>query len=298
MKAIICVGISASGKSTWAEDLVCNDPQQSWVEINRDNVRFALFNKGVKDWSKYKFTKARENRVTVVIDQLIFDAVMEKKNIVCSDTNLTDKYRRTLMTKLEELGYEVEIKVFDISLEEAWKRDANRQGGVGHTIIYTQYLKYLKFIGRDVYEPDTSKPKAIICDIDGTIADMGGVRGPFDWGKVSLDKPRTEIIQMVEAYYWDSGNEVVFLSGRDGVCYPDTYAWIEEHTSIQNPILHMRQPDDCRKDTIIKEELFWKYISHEYNVVGAIDDRPCMVRLWNELKIPNVICVGDPWKEF
>ena len=40
-QAILCIGISASGKSTWSEQLVIDNPD--WVNINRDDVRFELF---------------------------------------------------------------------------------------------------------------------------------------------------------------------------------------------------------------------------------------------------------------
>ena len=53
-----------------------------------------------------------------------------------------------------------------------------------------------------------------------------------------------------------------------------------------------------RKDTVIKEELFWEHIEPTYNVIGAFDDRPVIVRLWHTLGIPNVISVADPFIEF
>ena len=34
-----------------------------------------------------------------------------------------------------------------------------------------------------------AKEKAIIVDVDGTLADMRGVRSPFEWDKVLQDKP-------------------------------------------------------------------------------------------------------------
>ena len=46
------------------------------------------------------------------------------------------------------------------------------------------------------------------------------------------------------------------------------------------------------------EELFWDNVADNYNVIGVVDDRPQMIRLWHELKIMNVICVGNPYIEF
>lgn len=61
-KIIITVGVSGSGKSTFAKELKEANPE--YIEINRDSFRFDLFTNGVEDWSKYKFTKDREKEVT------------------------------------------------------------------------------------------------------------------------------------------------------------------------------------------------------------------------------------------
>lgn len=299
LRAIICVGMSGSGKSTYAEQFCKDNPD--WVEINRDNVRFTLFTNGVRDWSKYKFNKSKEDRVTEVIDQQIFDAVMEDKNIVCSDTNLNPKTRRALEDKLEGYGYSVSYKSFEITLEEAWKRDSNRQGGVGRDVLYKQWQQWLTYIGRKTYTPDPSKPKAVIVDIDGTVAQMYN-RSPYEWEKVGEDKPRDFVINLVErmcTYFEVDRIDIIFLSGRDGICRPQTEEWLNDNIAYNGKLnLFMRTEGDPRKDTIVKEELFWEHVAPHYNVMGAFDDRPCMVRLWYEIGIPNVISVANPWVEF
>lgn len=60
----------------------------------------------------------------------------------------------------------------------------------------------------------------------------------------------------------------------------------------------MRKNGDFRKDNAVKEEIFWTHLAHRYNIVACVDDRPQMIRLWYELKIPNVIAVADPYIEF
>ena len=59
------------------------------------------------------------------------DVSQTNKNIVISDTNLNTKYRNILIENLKELGYDVEIKEFDISWKEACRRDSLRKNGVG-----------------------------------------------------------------------------------------------------------------------------------------------------------------------
>lgn len=147
-EAIVTVGISASGKTTWAESFTQYHEVGDWVNINRDDIRFNTFCRGVRDWNLYKWKRSKENRVTEIYNQMIDEAYKEGLNIVCSDTNLNGKYRDRLISRLEDLGYDVRIKEFPVTLEEAWKRDARRNNGVGHEAIYKQWQRWLDYKGR------------------------------------------------------------------------------------------------------------------------------------------------------
>tara|TARA_R110002126_G_scaffold34517_1_gene106800 strand:- start:1033 stop:1944 length:912 start_codon:yes stop_codon:yes gene_type:complete len=300
LKIILTVGISCSGKTTWTNEFIKN--RDDWVDLNRDEYRFFLFNNGVRDWSKYKFNRANEKKVTDMINHSLPECVKQNKNIIISDTNLNPKYVEKWKLWAEENDYEFSIKEFPITYDEALKRDNARAGGVGHTVLWSQWLKWLELTNYDFYKPDTSKQKAFIVDIDGTIAKVDG-RGFFDWDKVGTDKPRKEIIEMVSGLI-ESGLTLIFLSGRDGSCIEETYDWIMRELMFDfipedgGFHLFMRTAGDNRKDAIIKKELFDEYIRNNFNIVAALDDRPCMSRLWNQMKIPNVITVADPLLEF
>ena len=287
MKAVITVGISASGKTYWSS-------QQDAVDINRDWIRFNVIAPGA-NWGTYKFNKHKENEVTKIQEQMVMDAHTKGKDVIISDTNINPNTRNKWIKLLTDLGYEVEIKEFPISLEDAYKRDSLREKGVGQNVIYSQYQKWLEYKARKTYVPDQSKPKAILFDIDGTLAQMEG-RSPFAWDKVSTNSVK-ETIKAMAIGYDVQDYLVICVSGRDGVCYDDTKTWLNINR-IPFWYLFMREEGDTRKDTIIKEEIFWAKIANDYNVVGVVDDRPSVVRMWHELKIPNVICVGNPWVEF
>ena len=300
-KLVITVGISASGKSTWAKTAVLTAAhiEIPTVEINRDEIRFNEVKPG-SNWSTYKFNRKNEEEVTrIALEKFEFYSKLGY-DIIISDTNLNEKYRNEWVKRGEDVGYSVIISEFPITLEEAWKRDSCRENGVGHTVIYQQWLQWQKYKGRKVYEPNHELTKAIIVDIDGTVADKGN-RFAFDWDKVDQDTPRSFIIGMINSYLsLNHDVEVVFLSGRDSVCRHKTLTWISTHFGIpiHNIELYMRPEKDQRKDTIIKEELFWEHIDGKYNIIGAFDDRPVILRLWHSLGIPNVICVSDPFIEF
>src|SRR5690606_33869166 len=186
-----------------------------------------------------KMTNSNERMVTEICNDLIHDYSCLGLDIIISDTNLNEKYRKQLISKLESLGYDVEIMEFPISLEEAWKRDSLRPNGVGHSVIYKQYQKWLEYKGEKKYVPNPSLPKAIIVDIDGTVATNDGKRGFYEWEKVGADAPRPFIIEMVVGYF-KQGYEIIFVSGRDSICRWQTTLWLDKHVGTEYSGLFMR----------------------------------------------------------
>lgn len=295
MKAIVTVGISGSGKSTWAQDLIRSRQEphglilgEIWHEINRDDIRFNHFCEGVRDWSKYKWK--HEKKVTEIQNRLIARASEYHWNIIISDTNLNKKYRDDLVDNLERLGYEVEILEFDVDFEEAVRRDLLRPNSVGREVIYKQWLKWLEYKGFQKYVPDLTKPECVLVDIDGTVAKMNG-RKPYDWDKVSTDIPIEFNLDVVSGLS-TLNREVIFLSGRDEVCREGTEDWLNQHYLYDFSQLLMRKNEDTRADWIVKKEMFDEVIK-EFNVVGVMDDRYQVIsRLWTPLGLP-ILNVGN-----
>lgn len=318
-KIILTVGASCSGKTTWAEQFIADQEvredfygvvraSNNWVNINRDDLRFQLFTNGVRDWTKYKFKHSNEKRVTSLEDQLAFNAALEDKNIVISNTNLNPSIRQKWKDFAETHGYEYEEKIFHCLWEELVKRNAQREGGIPESILWSQYKRFMQqygYIGEhpvEVYQPQRNLDFCVICDIDGCVADMRGIRKPYDWELVSQDKPRSEVIAMLDGLALRNGN-VIFMSGRDGVCYEDTLAWLEKHiTSSWHPDIKwdlvMREQGDSRKDDIVKYELYQQHVKDIYNVAAVLDDRLQVIRMWTVLGLPNIIQVGDYLNEF
>ena len=294
-KAIITVGISGSGKSTFARELSTINLSDNifWAEINRDNIRF---NYKTPDWTKYKFTKGKENGVTRKQEEMIYRADEHNVNVIISDTNLNPKTRNKWIEMLESLQYEVEIKEFPLTWEEAIKRNAQREGGVTPTVLHRQWKQWLKYLEtkgeHKLYKPNWSDPLAFICDIDGTVANMKG-RHPYEWDKVGQDEVRHQMLSTVQGLV-DQGYTPIYLSGRDGQCWYETLTWLEYNGfPVDEKHFFMRAEGDSRKDTIIKQELFWNHIADNFNVQIAIDDRPCVVSTWYDINIPCVMAVAD-----
>lgn len=289
------VGCSGSGKSTSAKKLKKLLP--SVVELNRDEWRFNLFTDGLEDWSKYKFTKEREQRVTEKLKELFDEAVAQGRPIIVSNTNLNKKDQEYWRTLAEEVEYDFSIQYFDETLDNLLKRDSKRGAlAVGREVLLQQWQKWLDITNARRYIPNTSLPKTVVCDIDGTVAKMVG-RSPYDWSRVGEDEPRVEIIKLVEGYTNSFADELVFVSGRDGSCYDLTYEWLSKH--VWRPFkLYMRAAGDMRKDSIVKEEIIFDQLEPRYNIVMWFDDRQAVVEKLMDLKIPNVINVAETYVRY
>lgn len=292
VKAILTVGIPASGKTTWAEQWCKKNP--NCLNINRDDIRVHLFSPSGL-YSDYKFSKEKEQRVTAYMYEQIQYCIDRGFDFIISDTNLNAGRRNDLIKNLCDAGCIVAEMPFRISFWEAVKRDSKRgDRSVGRQVIYRMYKQWLEYIGRPTYEGTPNHPKAFIFDIDGTLARMEG-RSPFDWDKVGEDsviESTKAVLESLEA----SGYVIVIMSGRDGSCLVETVKWLEAN-GIPFDRFYIRPEGNTEKDSKIKEELFWRHVAPYYDVIGVFDDRPQVCLMWNELGIP-LFKVGELIPEF
>ena len=121
--------------------------------------------------------------------------------------------------------------------------------------------------------------KAIIVDIDGTLAKMNG-RGPFEWHRVGEDSVNEPVRTVVNALA-DQLFYVIVFSGRDSVCRGDTLKWLIEN-KIRFDVLFMREQGNNEKDAIVKRRLYDTHIRGKYDVHMVIDDRNQVVDMWRK----------------
>lgn len=291
-------GLPGSGKTTWAKE----QQASGFLRVNRDDIRRMLF-------GKPDYSSKQEKLVTQVQRDTIKAAFKAGfTDVIADDTNLPPKRVREWFRFARDNGAEFKVEEFEIDVEEACRRQQFRPSGewvYGDVIRkMARSLKKGKLQPYDLsldavppagetYVPDTTKPKAIIVDIDGTVALMDG-RSPYDLSLVHTDKPNEPVIWAVEAM--DAlGVEVIFLSGREDSSHKETAQWLSTHVWVDNYVgLFMRPTDDKRKDSIVKRELFDKYVRNQYNVLFVLDDRNQVVDMWRELGLTCLqVAPGD-----
>ena len=277
---IVTVGISGSGKSTFAKEKFDEAPLTT-VIINRDKLRELLF--GYTDGTVGKYYQREdlnklEKIVTQYEDTLIYESLEAGKLVIVDATHLEMKY----LKRFEYWNVLITYVYFDISLDDAIDRDDNRPRYVGEAVITKQFHKYKSLINNNppllfcpaTLELDPKLPSAYIIDIDGCLAHQNGKRGPFDWSLVGLDDCDEAVKIMCNAL--DEHVNVIICSGRDAVCTEETADWLyDKHIGYDD--LHMRPEGDYRPDWVVKEEM-WREIAKEYNILACIDDRMQVVR--------------------
>ena len=153
----------------------------------------------------------------------------------------------------------------------------------------TDYLS--RGLSSDSPRKSNEKERAIICDVDGTVALMHGNRGPFDWDKVSTDKPNQWVIDLIVSYYNGTSCQIIFLSGRCDVCYNDTWDWLEKYVDIPFKLYMRPKAQEFEKDAKIKFEIYINKIKPNYDIQFVIDDRKQVVDMWRNvagLKVAQV----------
>ena len=295
MEAKIIIGISGSGKSTYVKKHATKD----CVIVNNDIVRRRCIGLSDNDnlWDYYQFDKNIESKVKDEMNDLINYALRNKKDLWIDNTNLTATKNESLKTFLEQLGYKVYFHNLNITsnINNYLYNNEQRVDRLKSFVINDQYIKacinnYVNF-----YTNIRVPSNIAIVDIDGTIADFGTKRGPFDWSKVSGDTPRLYVIEVIKALYSSGSIDFIqFLSGRDSICYDDTILWLQNvaNFDMSRHRLLMRQHEDRRKDVIIKSEIYENCIKDKYNVKFVFDDRNQVVDYWWDQGLP-VLHVGD-----
>lgn len=267
-KIIILKGLPASGKSTWAKETIKKHPNQ-YKRINKDDLR-AMIDAGI--WSK-----DNERQILLARNLLIGIFLAEGKDVIVDDTNLHPKHVKEIT---EFFDVDVEVKFFDVELDECIKRDKARENSVGEKVIRDMYNQFLKPPAPQLVPIDENLPTAIICDIDGTLAKMTG-RSPYDYTKVMTDIPNRDVDRLVQALN-NIGAVIILVSGRDGFCREDTEKWLYKY-EIPYDHLYMRPEGNKENDAIIKKRIYDENIKDKFNVLCVLDDRDRVVSMWRSI---------------
>lgn len=287
-RLIMTKGLPGSGKSTWAKKTVADTTPGTMVRVNKDDLRGMLHD---SQWSR-----TNEKRVLQARDGLVSAFLAQGISVIVDDTNLAPQHEDRLRKLAQD--HKATFKVADMTdvpLHTCIQRDLERTRSVGKDVIEGMYKKYLAPPPAEAPPYIEGALDTILVDIDGTLARMVN-RGPFEWDKVGRDEPIKNVVDLVNTLFWNSTGEIIFMSGRDMSCYPQTRAWLREHVGewTRDCNLYMRKERDMRKDRLVKYELYRDYVEGQYNVRFVLDDRNQVVDMWRSLGLTCLqVAPGD-----
>ena len=164
--------------------------------------------------------------------------------------------------------------------------------------------------------------KTVIFDLDGTLADIETRRkmsvkpnGKMDWDiffhpdNIQYDKPVSAVIHLLQIYYKDGYNVVIF-SGRNDRSWKETKDWLKKY-DVPHHLLVMR-PDKFKSksfpvadgnpatgdmrfmpDEILKKKMLDTFVDIN-DVFLVVDDRDKVVKMWRDLGLNTFqVAPGD-----
>ena len=144
----------------------------------------------------------------------------------------------------------------------------------------------------------SSKQKAIIVDLDGTIADDLWRRHLYrrpnvDWDEINAMckfdqafKWAQEIVHAMHA----QGYHIIFLTARNDTARSVTESWLNAHVNVTNSSLIMRSEGDRREDWITKEDLYNRLVLPQYEVLFCLDDKQSVTDMWRRIGLTCLQC--------
>lgn len=280
-KIVIMKGLPASGKSTAAKALAKEGG--NFVRLNKDLLRTMLH---FDEWSGRNEEKTWNAEVALAIFFLT-DGV----NVIIDDTNLNPNTVERWKQLAKDTNSKIEYQDFDTSVAECIKRDQEREKRVGNSVIEKMALQYKDYLKGE---------KVIICDLDGTLCNVKHRLHfvqkpdgePKDWegffNHMMSDTPNDNVKKDIVGLYL-AGYKIIFVSARPEKYRAFTVDWLRDHVGLEEYLLIMRENGDSRKDTLVKEEIYNKYLKN-LTIVKIYDDRPSVIRMWRSKGLEVVDC--------
>lgn len=299
---IIARGIPGSGKSTWAEKWVSEDPFNR-IRVNRDDLRRHLIQNQPERWKntngwyvydeKGQLDKNFEGQVTNLERKIIINALKSGKSVTSDNTNLTQSATKQWVQLAKQFHTPLVTKEFPITIEEAIRRDKNRDRSVGEEVIRSMYKRlgpegqFHHIDGtypiQPYRRPEKQGQHAVGFDLDGTLCDVRSIRHfvqkdekgrrNFDmFHRSSLFCPPNEEVVKILKDAQAAGYAILITTARGEEYKEVSQRWLHEQ-GITYDNYYCRKKGDMRPDYIVKDEMYHQ-ISRDYDLVHQVDDNP------------------------
>lgn len=149
---------------------------------------------------------------------------------------------------------------------------------------------------------EVKKRKAVILDIDGTACEVSSIlhyiigkpkherdHDSFIAGSMSCPA-KPEVLEWL-ASHMEAGAALLVLTGREERFRKQSESWVAKSVPWSWEAFKMAPDHDPRPGAETKRALYHELIEEGYEIIGAAEDRPDIVALWEELEIPDIFHV-------
>lgn len=289
-KFILVMGISGSGKTTYAKQWVEENPTHR-VRLNYDDLR-CMF-------GKY-WVPEREPLMKKVFHSALIEAMYDKYDIIIDNmSNLNPKHQQEYINLIKDWNnenvnkYEIEFKLINTPVEVCIERDSKREIPIGEKVIRQQWRKYRDYIiCTSIKEmlskqplPNKDLPDCIIVDMDATLCFNTEMRPFFGQGAAEnmiKDVPNIPICNLARNYCDAADCALIVITGRDESCREATMNWLDDHWLHPTKLL-MRPEGSFIGGSEQKRIIYENEIKDKYNVVFVLEDNSKVVKMYRDL---------------
>ena len=290
---IVLVGPPGCGKTTWAKLYVEGHMAK---RVNKDDLR---------KMTHTEYNGQDEKVIKRIRNYAIESWLQKGYDVVVDDTNLDQHVfadMQQIASRIGDIG--VREHRFIIDMETCRNQNENRAVGVvpegDWNALWLAYT--LRKKNDDFYAPPIDiemlmrneelkvsiLPRAVIVDLDNTIAMFPNGRGPFEHEKIPNDIPNRSLLYILNILS-KRDVEIIIVSGRNGETEEATRQWLSTN-DVWFDSLYMRPPDKeyaSIRDYLVKKEIYEKHIKDKYFVICAFEDREQTTVGWRALGIPT-----------
>jgi predicted kinase len=249
--------------------------------------------------------------------EAFLQALIAGQDIVVDRLNFSQQQRDRYIESARDQGYHITHHILFVPSKVCRDRmtlrtdhptikdDESANAALNHFFRWFEYPRTepLDVVIREGQPDPTTLPKAIICDLDGTLCNIDHrlhhVRGPgkknwmvFAEG-AEFDDLNAWCADILHAMLTCYDCNVIFCSGRSEEYRRITEEWLDIYVGLSDP-LFMRPAKDYRDDALVKEIILDFEILPQYQVLLAIDDRQRVVDMWRRRGITTLQCApGD-----
>lgn len=295
-------GYVASGKSTIARDIA---KETGAVVVNRDLLRLQLLG------SYWTGDQDDESRVSVAEEAQVLALMNAGVPVVVDATHLVASYLRKWARMSTRYGWDFRVvdvpTPMDVCLERLRLRNLDTDRFIEASVLFNQAKRFpierWPVVEKREFNPvpverQICLPRAIIVDIDGTLAEKGE-RSPYDYSRVKEDGLYQDIAFLIDRLTDNTSYYTLIVSGRDDTCRNETMEWLVRHGIYYDELLMRETEVDIDEfggklpDFEVKYRLFDEHIRDTWCVDFVIDDRRQVIDMWRGIGLRVLDVAGN-----